>query len=102
MVEFFISFFELVGDDLLEAVEESRRISEVIRSLNSTFLPLIQKFDKPTSFGEFRPIAPCNLCYKIIAKLIANKIKHVLSRTLSGEQLGFLKGREILDAIGTV
>jgi hypothetical protein len=100
-VEFFIHFFDLVGDDLLEVVEDSRNRGEVVRALNSTFLALIPKVNKPTSFGDFRPIALCNLCYKLIAKIIANRIKPILSRTLSGEQLGFLKGRQILDAIGT-
>ena len=37
----------------------------------------------------------------MISKVIANKLHHVLSRSLSEEQLGFLKGRQILDAIGT-
>jgi hypothetical protein len=66
-----------------------------------TFLALIPKINKPTSFGDFRPIALCNLCYKIIAKLIANRIRPILSRSISDEQLGFLKGRQILDSIGT-
>jgi hypothetical protein len=74
---------------------------EVIKALNSTFLVLIPKVNKPMSFGDYRPMALCNLCYKIIAKILANRIKHVLSRSLSGEQLGFLQGRQILDAIGT-
>jgi hypothetical protein len=100
-VKFFIQFFDLVGEDLLEAVEESRQRGEVIRSLNSTFLALIPKVNNPTSFGDYRPIALCNLCYKIIAKLIANRIRPILSRSLSSEKLGFLKGRQILDAIGT-
>ena len=85
----------------MAVVEESRQRGEVIRSLNSTFLALFWKVNKPTSFGDFKPIALCNLCYKIIAKLIANRIRPILSRSLSGEQLGFLKGRQILDAIGT-
>jgi hypothetical protein len=49
----------------------------------------------------FGPIALCNLCYKIIAKVIAKRIRPILSRALSEEQMGFLKGRQILDAIGT-
>jgi hypothetical protein len=43
----------------------------------------------------------CNLCYKIITKIIAKRIRPILSRTLSEEQFGFLKGRQIIDAIGT-
>jgi hypothetical protein len=91
----------LIGDELLEVVEDSRIRGEVVRAINSTFLALIPKVNKPSTFGDFRPIALCNLCYKLIAKIVANRIKPILSQTLSGEQLGFLKGRQILDAIGT-
>jgi len=92
----------LVGKDLLEAVEETRLRCEVIRSINSTFIALIPKFNSPNSFSDFCPIAMCNLCYKIIAKIISRRIRNILSLSLSKEQLGFLKGRHILDAIGTV
>jgi hypothetical protein len=100
-VEFYLHFFELVGDDLWDLVEDSRIRGGVNRAINSTFLALIPKANKPTTLGDYRPITLCNLCYKIITKILANRIKPFLSRTLSGEQLGFLKGRQILDAIGT-
>jgi hypothetical protein len=100
-VEFFIHFFDLVGDDLLEMVEDSRLRGSVNKSINVTFLTLIPKVNNPLSFGDYRPIALCNLCYKLISKLIANRLKPILSRSLSEEQLGFLKGRQILDVIGT-
>jgi mannosylglycoprotein endo-beta-mannosidase len=60
-VEFFLHYFELVGDDLLGMVEESRHNGDVIKSLNSTFLVLIPKANIPTSFGDYRPISLCNL-----------------------------------------
>jgi hypothetical protein len=82
-------------------VEDSRIRGRVIGTLNSTFLTLIPKENKPSTFGDYKPIALCNLCYKLITKIIANMIKPMLSRKLSSEQLGFLKGRQILDAIGT-
>jgi hypothetical protein len=82
-------------------VEETRLRGEVITSINSTFLALIPKVNKPSYFSDYRPIALCNLCYKIIEKVIAKRLKPILSRVLSDEQLGFLKGRQILDAIGT-
>jgi hypothetical protein len=93
-VEFYLHFFDLVGVDLLELVEDSRLRGKVTGALNSTFLTLIPKENNPISFGDYRPITLCNLCYKLISKIIANRIKPILSRTLSGEQLGFLKGRK--------
>jgi hypothetical protein len=48
------------------------------------------------------PISLCNLCYKIISKIISKRIRSILSHALSEEQFGFLKGRQIIDAIGTV
>jgi hypothetical protein len=100
-VEFYLHFFDLVGQDLLELVEDTRLNGKVIGTINSTFLTLIPKAASPTTFGDYRPISLCNLCYKLISKVIASRIKPILSRFLSKEQLGFLKGRQILDAIGT-
>jgi hypothetical protein len=82
-------------------VEDSRNKGKVHSSLNSTFLALIPKENKPMTFGDYRPIALCNLCYKLTAKVNANRLKPILSKSLSSEQLNFLKGRHILDAIGT-
>jgi hypothetical protein len=101
MVEFFTFFFDLVGEDLLQMVEESRRKGSIVGSLNSTFMALIPNENKPVTFDDFRLISLCNLCYKVISKIIANRIKPILSRSLSGEQLGFLQGRWIQDVIGT-
>jgi len=101
IVEFFLHFFELMGDDLLDLVEYSRLQGSVNKSLNATFLTLISKVNNPRIFGYYRPISLCNLCYKLITKVIANRIKPILSRSLSEEQLGYLKGRQVLDAIGT-
>jgi hypothetical protein len=72
--EFFIFFFDLVGEDLLEMVEDSRRKGTINGSLNSTFLTLIPKANKPVTFDDFRPISLCNLCYKVISKIIANRL----------------------------
>jgi hypothetical protein len=98
--EFFIYFFELVGEDLLQMVEDSRLKGKIAGGLNSTFLVMIPKENNPHSFNDYRPIALCNLVYKVIAKVISNRIKPYLGKSLSERQLGFLKGRRIQDAIG--
>jgi hypothetical protein len=98
--EFFCFFFELVGPDLLQMVENTRITGKIVGSLNSTFLVLIPKESNPLSYSDFRPISLCNLIYKLISKVISNRIKPFLERRLSAEQLGFLRGRRIQDAIG--
>jgi hypothetical protein len=80
-VEFFLHFFDMVGPYLLVVVEETRIRGEVFRPINSTFIALIPKTNHPTSFSDFHPIALCNLCYKIITKVIARRIKPILCRS---------------------
>jgi len=62
-------------------------------------IALILKNQVATSFQEFRPICLCNISFKIISKIIAGRIKDTLSRFLSKDQHGFLKGRNILDVV---
>jgi len=90
-----------MGEDILTLVEENRLSGHIAGSINSTFIALIPKTNKTPQFGDFRPISLCNLVYKVISKVIVNIIKPILSKFLSEEQLGFLEGRQIQDAIGT-
>jgi hypothetical protein len=99
-VVFFSHFFELISEDILALVESIRSSGCIVGNLNSMFLALIPKSNKPQTFGDYRPISLCNLVYKLISKVIANRIKPILSRNLSTEQFGFMEGRLIHDAIG--
>ena len=74
-----------MGKDLLDAVELSIKEGRVNFSLNSTFLTLIPKCEKLSTFAAIRPISLCNLVYKLIAKIAANRLKPFLYKTLSGE-----------------
>jgi len=89
-----------VGLEVLELVEQSRLSGFISGGLNSTFIALIPKISKATSFDDFRPISLCNFLYKIVSKVIAERIKPWLSRIISPEQFGFLKNRQIFDAVG--
>lgn len=52
-------------------VQESHRNKQMLKSMNSTFLALIPKKVGANSLDQFKPIALCNVIYKIITKLIA-------------------------------
>jgi hypothetical protein len=100
-VELYLHFFEIMGEDILDLVEETRTSGCINGRINSTFIAMIPKRNKPNHFGDYRPIYLCILVYKVISKVITNMIKPFLSRFLLEEQLGFLGGRQIQDVIGT-
>ena len=64
--ELFHTFFDIMGVDLLNTVEESRCIGYILGALNAYFYALIPKISKPVNFNDFRPIALCNFSYKVI------------------------------------
>lgn len=67
--------------------------------LNSSFVALIPKKDNPTHPSDFRPISLINNTMKILLKLLDSRLKIALPRIISEDQLGFMAGRRISDAI---
>lgn len=55
LIEFYVSFFNLLGKDLLLVLEESKRVDKVLGALNSTFIALIPKRDYLRTFEYFKP-----------------------------------------------
>jgi hypothetical protein len=98
-MELFLGCYEFIEDDLRRVVEATRTTGKMLGAFNTTFIALIPKEDNLTSFEKFRPISLCNCIYKIISKVIARRLKRVLSKQISREQFGFLEGRQIHEAV---
>ena len=91
-IDFFLDLYDILGKDLLQVIEDSRTSGWIPASFNSTFIALIPKSDNPLTLNDFRPISLCNCVYKIISKVIALRMKSILSKHISDEQFGFLEG----------
>ena len=77
---------------MLGIVEESKTKRRVLKAFNATFLTLIPKDAGADTPDKFRPIALCNVIYKIISKVIANQLKSPLPMLISPEQSIFVEG----------
>ncbi|GKE53231.1 putative RNA-directed DNA polymerase, eukaryota, reverse transcriptase zinc-binding domain protein [Tanacetum coccineum] len=64
---------------------------------NSSFFTLIPKISNPISIKDFRPISLIGTHYKIIAKILANRLSKVVDKVVSKEQSAFISGHQILD-----
>eukprot|EP00253_Pinus_taeda_P018012 PITA_18012 len=98
-IHFYKTCWDIIKMDLLKMIKGFMKKAKVGGGTNSTYLALIPKETNPKTFTRFRPISLCNASYKILAKLLANRIKRLLNRLISSNQGGFVEGRHTLDNV---
>lgn len=66
---------------------------KILKQLNNVNSALVPKCQNPSKVSDFGPISLCNISYKIIAKLLANRLKIALPEIVSPNQAAFLSNR---------
>ena len=69
------------------------------RSLNASFLTIIPKKSNAVNILDFRPISLVGSVYKLLSKVLANKLRAVLDNLIFETQNSFVGGRQILDSV---
>ncbi|PNX74297.1 ribonuclease H [Trifolium pratense] len=74
-------------------------IGSLPKSLLAYFVTLIPKVNSPFSLGDFRPISLLGCLYKLIAKVLTNRLAKVMNSLIATNQSAFIKGRNLVDGV---
>nr|GEZ33649.1 hypothetical protein [Tanacetum cinerariifolium] len=96
---FFKEAWDIVGSDVCNAAKEFFINGKLLKELNHTIIALIPKVHTPSHVNDYRPISCCNVLFKCISKIIANRIKGSLHFLINQNQSAFVPGRCISNNI---
>ncbi|XP_019435508.1 PREDICTED: uncharacterized protein LOC109342010 [Lupinus angustifolius] len=96
---FYQAFWDIIDIQVCNAVKQFFHQSWLLPNLNSNNVILIPKTPGADRIDEFRSIALANFQFKIITKVIADRLATITSRIISPQQKGFIKDRKIHDCI---
>ena len=96
---FYQKFWHVVGDTVVLAMLDFLNNGNMLLEINHKNIVLIPKIRNPVKMSDFRPISPCNVIYKIISKVLVNRLKQVLPQIILPTQSAFVPGRLIINNV---
>ena len=96
-VEFYRRFWGLLDADLVASLNYSFKHGSLSDSQRQGIIRLLYKKDDPLSLKYWRPISLLNADYKLCTKVLANRLRKVISRVLSEDQTCGVPGRTIFE-----
>ncbi|OMO88682.1 reverse transcriptase [Corchorus capsularis] len=96
---FFQEFWDIVGETVTKATLGFFNGGFMLRELNSTCIVLIPKVNSPVEVTQYRPISLCNYAYKVISRVLVNRLKEWLPNLITENQNAFVAERQIHDNI---
>jgi hypothetical protein len=94
---FYKKYWQIVGSSVIKAIQNFFLIGKLLKEINNSFIVLIPKIQNPSTINHYRLISLCNTSYKIISKLLVDRLRAVLPNLISPAQLAFISGRWIAE-----
>lgn len=92
---FYRSRWAIIKEDVFAFVIDFFKGAYIPRNISITTLVLIPKTSTLRQLGDYRPISLVNFCGKLISKILASRLAHLLPKLVDEEQTGFVHGRNI-------
>ena len=77
--------------DVCNVVKQFFSRNWILLGMNANVISLIPKIHEATSIKDFRPIAMANFRFKIISKILVDRLASIAARIVSSNQNGFIK-----------
>ena len=95
VVEFYKTYWNIIGNDLLEVYRHGLQNESLSYSQYLALIVLLYKKGPREDIKNWRPISLLNVDYKILSKVMAERIKIVLPYIIHSDQKGCISGRYI-------
>ncbi|KAL0294577.1 UNVERIFIED_CONTAM: Retrovirus-related Pol polyprotein from type-1 retrotransposable element R2 [Sesamum radiatum] len=96
---FYKAAWPVIGEEVTQAILEFFRTGKLLKQVNATLISLIPKVNNPVVVAEFRPISCCNVLYKVITKILVQRMRSLLHTIISLSQNAFVPGQSIGDNV---
>lgn len=94
---FYQAYWSIVKDDVFTSCKSFLDTGELPNGINRTLVCLIPKVKQPQHMKDLRPISLCNVLFRILSKVMANRLKQCLPSLISENQSAFIEGRLLTD-----
>ena len=91
--------WSIVGTDVSLALKEFFRSGQILKQINHTAIALVPKSIIASRVDEYRPISCCNVIYKVISKILAERLAPILEDLVDPTQSTFVPNRSMVENI---
>ncbi|CAL2228907.1 unnamed protein product [Prunus armeniaca] len=99
LAKFYHDFWNLCQGTFVELIAGCFSSASIPDALNDTLITLVPKVASPSSVAQLRPISLRNTMYKVVSKIIIQKLRPLMQKVVSPAQASFIPGRQIVDNI---
>lgn len=92
---FFKVCWPIVGPEVFDAISNFFTKGKLLKQVKNNFITLIPKYNSPTEGTDYRSISLANELYKIIARVLAGRLKPLMDKIISPYRSAFMSGRSI-------
>lgn len=97
--KFMKQFWQIIKPGLLRFLDEFYFNGIFPKGSNASFIALIPKVVDPQMLNDYIPISLIGCTYKIVAKILANRLKKIMPLIIHKRQAAFIEGRHMLHSV---